>query len=50
MEALFSIAILFAIVIFLSLFMYFVPIGLWITAYFAGVKISPSPKVLWNTR
>jgi len=40
MEALFSIAILLGIIIFLSLFTYFVPIGLWITAYFAGVKVS----------
>ncbi len=40
MEALFSIAVLFGIVIFLSLFTYFVPIGLWITAYFAGVKVA----------
>ncbi|MEE2658294.1 MAG: flotillin-like protein FloA [Candidatus Latescibacterota bacterium] len=40
MEALFYIAILFAIVIVLSLFTYFVPIGLWITAYFAGVKVA----------
>jgi uncharacterized protein YqfA (UPF0365 family) len=39
MEALFYIAILFAIIIFLALFTYFVPIGLWITAYFAGVKV-----------
>ena len=39
MEALLYIAILFAIIIFLSLFTYFVPIGLWITAYFAGVKV-----------
>jgi len=28
-----------AIFIFLSLFSYFVPIGLWITAYFSGVKV-----------
>jgi uncharacterized protein YqfA (UPF0365 family) len=40
MEALLYIAILFAIIIFLSLFTYFVPIGLWITAYFAGVKVA----------
>lgn len=40
MEALFSIAVLFGIIIFLSLFTYFVPIGLWITAYFAGVKVA----------
>jgi uncharacterized protein YqfA (UPF0365 family) len=39
-EALLYIAILFAIIIFLSLFTYFVPIGLWITAYFAGVRVS----------
>ena len=38
-KALFYVAILFAIIIFLSLFTYFVPIGLWITAYFAGVKV-----------
>ena len=40
MEALFWVAILFAIIIFLSLFTYFVPIGLWISAYFAGVKVA----------
>ena len=28
-----------AIVIFLSLFSYFIPIGLWITAYFSGVRV-----------
>lgn len=27
------------IVIFLSLFSYFIPVGLWITAYFSGVKV-----------
>ena len=36
---LFPIAVLFAIVIFLVLFTYFVPIGLWISAYFAGGKV-----------
>ena len=40
MEALFYVAILFAIIIFLSLFTYFVPVGLWVTAYFSGVKVS----------
>ena len=40
MEILFYLAILFALIIFLSLFTYFVPIGLWVTAYFAGVKVS----------
>ena len=32
--------ILFAIVIFLALFTYFIPVGLWISAYFAGVKVA----------
>ena len=40
MEAIFYVAILFGIIIFLSLFTYFVPIGLWVTAYFSGVKVS----------
>ena len=40
MEALVYLAILFAIIGFLVLFTYFVPIGLWITAYFAGVKVA----------
>jgi uncharacterized protein YqfA (UPF0365 family) len=40
MEALSYIAVLFAIIIFLSLFTYFVPVGLWVTAYFSGVKVS----------
>ncbi|MDZ7331220.1 MAG: flotillin-like protein FloA [candidate division KSB1 bacterium] len=31
--------IVIAIVIFLSLFSYFIPVGLWITAYFSGVKV-----------
>lgn len=32
--------VLFAIVIFLALFTYFIPVGLWISAYFAGVKVN----------
>jgi uncharacterized protein YqfA (UPF0365 family) len=40
MEALSYLAVLFAIIIFLSLFTYFVPVGLWVTAYFSGVKVS----------
>jgi uncharacterized protein YqfA (UPF0365 family) len=32
--------VIFAIVVFLALFTYFIPIGLWISAYFAGVKVS----------
>jgi len=39
MEALVYMVVLFAIIVFLALFTYFVPIGLWITAYFAGVKV-----------
>ncbi len=40
MDALFYAAILFAIIVFFSLFTYFIPVGLWISAYFAGVKVS----------
>jgi uncharacterized protein YqfA (UPF0365 family) len=40
MELLFLIMVLFAIVIFLALFTYFIPIGLWISAYFAGVRVA----------
>ena len=36
---LFLVFVLFAIIIFLALFTYFVPVGLWITAYFARVKV-----------
>lgn len=41
MEALtgFSVLIIFAMIIFLFFFLYFVPIGLFITAYFSGVKV-----------
>ncbi len=34
------VAILLAIIVFLFLFTYFVPIGLWISAYFAGVRVA----------
>ena len=37
MQVLFLLLILLGIVVFLALFTYFVPIGLWITAFFAGV-------------
>ena len=36
----FYVAVLFVIVVVFSLFTYFVPIGLWISAYFSGVKVS----------
>ena len=39
MSALFPLFILFAIVVFLALFTYFIPVGLWISAYFARVKV-----------
>ena len=31
--------ILFAVIVFLSILFHFVPIGLWITAYFSGVRV-----------
>ncbi|MEE9432160.1 MAG: flotillin-like FloA family protein, partial [Melioribacteraceae bacterium] len=34
-----SIVVVIAVVLFLILFTYFVPIGLYITAYFSGVKL-----------
>ena len=40
MTAILPLLILFAIVIFLFLFTYFIPVGLWVTAYFAGVKVA----------
>jgi len=39
MEGIFAILLIFAIFIFLLLFTYFIPVGLWITAYFSGVKV-----------
>ena len=39
-ELVFLVMVIFAIVVFLALFTYFIPIGLWISAYFAGVKVS----------
>jgi len=38
--ALVIILVFFAIIVFLVLFTYFIPVGLWITAYFAGVKVN----------
>ena len=35
----FLLLILLGIILFLALFTYFVPIGLWITAFFAGVRV-----------
>ena len=40
MPAILIVLIVFGVIIFFALFTYFVPIGLWITAYFAGVKVS----------
>jgi uncharacterized protein YqfA (UPF0365 family) len=39
-ELIFLVMVLFAIVIFLALFTYFIPVGLWVSAYFAGVKVN----------
>jgi len=39
MTILFLLLILFAIILFLVLFAHFIPVGLWITAYFAGVRV-----------
>lgn len=40
MEAYFGLGAIFAILAGIFIFFYFVPIGLWITAYFSGVKVS----------
>ncbi len=40
MEVLFLVLVLFGIILFLGLFTYFIPVGLWISAYFAGVKVA----------
>lgn len=40
MQAFFPLLILLGIILFLALFTYFVPIGLWITAFFAGVRVN----------
>lgn len=40
MEAYLGIGVIVSIVIAVFVFFYFVPIGLWITAYFSGVKVS----------
>ncbi|MFT5089387.1 MAG: hypothetical protein ACI8PG_003756 [Planctomycetota bacterium] len=39
-ELVFLVMVIFAIVVFFALFTYFIPKGLWISAYFAGVKVS----------
>ena len=39
-SGLFLVLVFFAIIIFMSLFTYFIPVGLWITAYFAGVRVA----------
>lgn len=40
MGAFWGLFLIIVIVIFLSIFFYFVPIGLWITAFFSGVRLS----------
>lgn len=39
MEGLIAVFFVFAIIIAFALFSYFIPVGLWITAYFSGVKV-----------
>ena len=40
MPAIFLLLILFGIIAFLFVFSYFIPVGLWVTAYFAGVRVA----------
>lgn len=40
MEAYFGLGVIAAIILAIFVFFYFVPLGLWITAYFSGVKVS----------
>ena len=40
MQAFLPLLILLGVILFLALFTYFVPIGLWITAFFAGVRVN----------
>lgn len=40
MDPIFFIGLIFLIIIFFFLFLYFVPVGLWVTALFSGVRIS----------
>ena len=40
MSAVFLLLLLSGIVVFLFLFTYFIPVGLWVTAYFAGVRVA----------
>jgi len=39
MEGIIAVLIIVAIFVFLLLFSYFIPVGLWITAYFSGVRV-----------
>ncbi len=39
-SVLFLVLVFFLIIIFMALFTYFIPVGLWITAYFAGVRVA----------
>lgn len=40
MDIAFALFILVGIIILISVFLYFVPLGLWVTAFFSGVKVS----------
>lgn len=43
MEAYFGAGLILAIIFGIFLFFYFVPLGLWVTAFFSGVKVSIVP-------
>lgn len=40
MDAAFALVVLAAVIIGISLFLYFIPLGLWVTAFFSGVKVA----------
>jgi uncharacterized protein YqfA (UPF0365 family) len=50
MEALMLLVIVFAAVVFLFVFLYFVPVNLWITAIFSGVKVGLFELVFMRIR
>jgi len=39
MQAIIVVLVLLGLIVFLTLFTYFIPVGLWISAYFSGVRV-----------
>ena len=39
MEAIIVAVVVLGLIVFLTLFTYFIPVGLWISAYFSGVRV-----------